>query len=344
MRGRFGQQNHAPRKSTRFVLLSVDRRSSAMKMVMYFCGILFIVVGIGGAIGYAQFPEPANFIAAPVWALAFIGSSIFFFRAGAKFGSMLKPEDIQNGVVGTATLVTFRPGGMRLTVGGYTSIMVTFTVDVNLPGQQPYRVSGFQAMWPELRLGSLRPGEAITVRVDRTNPQRMAFDFDTPPSMAMQMGGGMGAMGGAMPGPAMPGQNPYAPQGGGYGAPGMNPQMANNMQMAAAFQQLAQQGQLAQATAGAKHGSAAELLAHGTPGRASVMTATPTGQALPDGRFIYAFTMQVWVQGSQAPIEAAVLHAVPPQAMARAVPGASLAVAVDPANPTRSVAIDWNRP
>src|SRR5262249_29487953 len=159
-------------------------------------------------IGYANFPEPANYIAAPTWALAFIGSSFFFFRIGNKFGTMLKPEDIPNGVVGTATLVTFRPGGMRVSVGASTSIMVTFTLDVSVRGQAPYRVTGFQAMWPELRLGSLRPGEQITVRVDRANPQRMAFDFDTPPGMAGAMGMGMGA-----PGPAMPGQNPYAAQG-----------------------------------------------------------------------------------------------------------------------------------
>jgi hypothetical protein len=317
---------------------------------MYICGVVFILVGIGGAIGYWQFPEPTNYIVAPIWALSFIGSSFLFFRLGNKFAGMLKPSDIPNGVNGTATLVSFRPGGMRVSVGGMSSISMTFTLDVALPGQAPYRVTGFQAMWPEFRLGSLRPGERITVRVDRANPQRMALDLDNPPEPgAMGMGMGAGGMGMGMGGSPMMMQqpmmnaaspmNPYGAQGPMMGGP-----PPNNMQMAAAFQQLAQQGQLAQATAGAQHGSAAELLARGTPGRASVVTATPTGQALPDGRFIYAFTMQVWVQGSQTPIEAAVLHAVPPQMMSRAVPGASLAVAVDPSNPTRSVAIDWNRP
>ena len=313
-----------------------------MKVVMYACGVLFILVGIGGAIGYWQFPEPTNYIVAPIWALSFIGSSLLFFRLGNKFASMLKPSDIPNGVNGTGTLVSFRPGGMRVVVGGMASISMTMTLDIELPGQAPYRVTGFQAMWPEFRLGSLRPGERITVRVDRANPQRMAIDLDNPPEPgAMGMGamGGMGGMGGmaAMPGAGM---NPYAAQ----QQPMMVGPQANAAQMGAAFQQLAQQGALAQAAAGAKHGSAAELLARGTPGRASVLTATPTGQSLPDGRFVFAFTMHVWVQGSQTPIEAAVLHAVPPQAMARAVPGASLAVAVDPSNPTRSVAIDWNRP
>jgi len=307
-----------------------------MKAVMYICGVVFILAGIGGAIGYAQMPPPTGYIVAPIWAVTWIGCSFIWFGLGKKLGGMLKPQDIVDGVTGTASIVTFQQGSMRITVGGMTSYQLTFTLDVMVPGQAPYRVSGFQTMFPMIRLGQLRPGAQIPVRIDRNDPKRMAFDFDAPAGeMAMQqqqmqqmqpMQAQMGA--------GMPGMNPYAPQ------PSALP---NAAQVGAAFQQLSQQGALAQAVANVPHSSAAELLARGTPGRASVLTATPTGQTLPDGRFVFAFTMQVWMQGSQQPIQAAVLHAVPAQAMARAVPGASLAVAVDPSNPTRSVAIDWNR-
>lgn len=309
-----------------------------MKFVMYGCGILFILVGIGGAIGYAQFPAPTGYIVAPIWALSFIGCSFLFFGMGKKFSRMLKPSDIVDGVNGTATVVMSRQGGMRVTVNGMSSYSVTMTLDVALPGQQPYRVQGFETMCPMMQLMQLRPGAQIPIRVDRADAKRMALDFEggapmgemrmqamqmqqMQPQMQMQMGAG---------------GNPYAPQPA-YGA------QANAAQLGAAFQQLSQQGALAQAISNVPHMSAAELLARGTPGRASILTATPTGQTLPDGRFVFAFTMQVWMQGNAQPIQAAVLHAVPAQAMARAVPGSSLPVAVDPSNPTRSVAIDWNR-
>jgi hypothetical protein len=118
-------------------------------------------------------------------------------------------------------------------------------------------------------------------------------------------------------------------------------------------------GQVA-ALAGAVHsgtlpttrGSAAQLLATGTHGTASVTSAMPLGKTVKDinpaadpatlNDPVWLFTVEVTLAG-QAPFPAVFGHRVPLDKVGLMGPGVPLSVAVNPANPTKEVAIDWTQ-
>jgi hypothetical protein len=100
------------------------------------------------------------------------------------------------------------------------------------------------------------------------------------------------------------------------------------------------------------HGKSDEILATGVRGVAVVTTASPLGKTVRDinpyadpSRLddpMWLFTVEVSLPGQQ-PIPAVFGHRVPMAKLAFVVPGARLAVAVNPANPNNEVAIDWEQ-
>jgi hypothetical protein len=82
----------------------------------------------------------------------------------------------------------------------------------------------------------------------------------------------------------------------------------------------------------------ATLLANGRPGTAFVLEAKDTGIAV-HGDSVVELTLDVTPQGGPA-YEVRTATLVPAVARARALPGATVPVRIDPAQPT-SVAIDW---
>lgn len=111
-------------------------------------------------------------------------------------------------------------------------------------------------------------------------------------------------------------------------------------------------GQIAAAAAansgGIQRGSAAEMLATGQRMTAVVHEFSPTGQTVgdvdptkPDPTDpLYVFKVEV-LAGAGTPIEATFIHRVPSGKVPTLALGEQLSVAVNPANPTREVAIDW---
>ena len=97
-----------------------------------------------------------------------------------------------------------------------------------------------------------------------------------------------------------------------------------------------------------KRGSASELLATGQRMNAIVREFSPTGQTVGDvdptkpdpGDPLYVFKMEI-LTGAGSPIEATFIHRVPAAKVSTLALGEQLDVAVNPANPTREVAIDW---
>jgi hypothetical protein len=99
-------------------------------------------------------------------------------------------------------------------------------------------------------------------------------------------------------------------------------------------------------------GSAAELLATGTPGTAVITTAQPLGKVVRDYNPkadadklddpMWLFTLEVTLPGHK-PFPAMLGHRVPLLKVAQIAPGAKLEVAVDESNPSQDVAIDWDR-
>jgi hypothetical protein len=112
-------------------------------------------------------------------------------------------------------------------------------------------------------------------------------------------------------------------------------------------------GQIAAAATAApgdvQRGSAAELLATGQRMTAIVREFSPTGQSVGDvdpakpdpGDPLYVFKVEM-PTGGGTPIEATFIHRVPESKVATLALGEQLAAAVNPANPTREVAIDWD--
>lgn len=98
-----------------------------------------------------------------------------------------------------------------------------------------------------------------------------------------------------------------------------------------------------------QRGSAAELLATGQRMTAILREFSPTGKTVGDSNPsaenpsdpVYVFKMELPVAGGN-PIEAICLNRVPAGKSSELGLGAQLNVAVNPANPTREVAIDWS--
>jgi hypothetical protein len=97
-----------------------------------------------------------------------------------------------------------------------------------------------------------------------------------------------------------------------------------------------------------RRGSAAELLASGQRMTAVLREFSPSGKtvgdldpALPDPSDpVYVFKAELPIDGS-SPIEAVFLNRVPQAKAAGLRLGARMSVAVNPANPSREVTIDW---
>jgi hypothetical protein len=100
--------------------------------------------------------------------------------------------------------------------------------------------------------------------------------------------------------------------------------------------------------AGPQRGSAAELLASGQRMTAVLREFSATGRTVGDSNPaaadphdpVYVLKAELLIDGS-SPVEAVFMHRVPEAKIASLRLGAHLDVAVNPANPTREVAIDW---
>jgi hypothetical protein len=91
-----------------------------------------------------------------------------------------------------------------------------------------------------------------------------------------------------------------------------------------------------------RRASPAELLRTGKLGRASIVQIFPTGMRLEDGDQLLGFVLDVIPGDGGSTFRAMMARRVPDSAIGRAVPGLSLPVSYDPADPMRKVAIDWS--
>ncbi len=92
--------------------------------------------------------------------------------------------------------------------------------------------------------------------------------------------------------------------------------------------------------AGSGQGSAAELLATGTPCEAVIVESQPLGLKNPSGVDMYAFKLTIFAEGT-APYQIMVGNPVPPEAVALLFPGSRVPAKFDPHGIKESVVIDW---
>jgi hypothetical protein len=193
-------------------------------------------------------------------------------------------------------------------------------------GGVPYAAESKQAV-PRLFIPMTLPGARIGVLVDPNNPAHVSPDWQN-----FNVGAGAGSVGQS-----------------GQGGMDLNFDASGRPDL----------GQVA-ALAGAVHsgtlpthrGSAAELLATGTHGTATITSAMPLGKTVKDinpaadpatlNDPVWVLTVEVQLAG-QAPFPAVFGHRIPLDKLGSVAPGVGLSVAVNPANPTQEVAIDWTK-
>jgi hypothetical protein len=179
---------------------------------------------------------------------------------------------------------------------------VVLTLRVTPTDGAPFEVSKKQTV---SRVSIPRPGDSFVVRFDPEDPENFALGAPAP----------------SVDGPA----------------PSIDAAGAGTIASAVAADD-----------SGVTRGSAAELLATGKRMTAVVREFSPTGKTVGDANPgapdpydpVYVFKVEIPLElGS--PIEATYLHRVPVARVDQLSIGERLNVAVNPANPTREVAIDW---
>jgi hypothetical protein len=177
----------------------------------------------------------------------------------------------------------------------------------------PYQVT-VKAAVPRLYIPMVLPGARLGVMVDPQNPMNVSPDFTR--------------IGGAAPAaPVPPGSFRMDFDASGQPAAGEVAAVATGVRSG---------------TVNTIRGSADQLLATGTHGTAVITTALPLADPSRLDDPMWIFTVEVTLAG-QAPFPAVFGHRVPLAKLAAVAPGVTLAVAVNEANKTPEVAIDWDK-
>ena len=347
--------------------------------VFMIIGIVLTVVGVYFLYQTIQ-PSTATGIgadaghtASSILALTFLPMGIIFTLVGYFFvrSSSRSNKILQQGVAGTATILGLASTNMYIN----EQPVAKLTMSIQLPGRAPYTVEKREVI-PMLALGMIAPGKSLPVAVDPANPQSVVIDWSGQTQNRPMGQGAMGMNPDAMPSAGMPAPNtlsamgsaPVAPNtlGGattgiglgvlaGGAAPSGSTAMDFNWDASGqpiAGQTAAVIGAVRSGALPTIPGSAAQLLATGTPGTAVVTTAQPMGKTVRDinpaaeashlNDPMWLFTVEVMVAG-EMPFPAVFGHRVPLDKVSSVAPGANLAVAVNMADRNQEVAIDWDK-
>lgn len=246
-----------------------------------------------------------------------IGSLLFtvvviFFVWKMVSGSMGDKATLQNGVPGTALVMSLEPTGMVINDMYY---VCRIGLRVQLPAQAPYDVLIQQSV-PITAMARVNPGGTVGVKADPADQTKVVIDWQAPAQVpgapAVNLDPSAADMAAAVAGAAASGA--FA-QGGDAGA---------------STRQLLQSGQRVL-------GVLTEFADTGNTPRS--LGLTPSQPEFVDDP-MYAVTLQLHIANT-APIEAKVVQRVPRAMVPQLQLGLQLNCAVDPANPTRAVAIDW---
>jgi len=90
------------------------------------------------------------------------------------------PELIANGLVGNALVKTVAATRISFGTGAFADPVLAFDLEVRVPDREPY-AAALQQRVPHIYEGAVIPGATVAVRVDRTDPGRLAIDFNQSP-------------------------------------------------------------------------------------------------------------------------------------------------------------------
>ena len=219
------------------------------------------------------------------------------------FGNKKRQRKLADtGVNAQAVLISFQEVGQQ----NFTPL-VDMTLRVTpADGTQPFELRSWTQI-PFSQIGSLAPGDSFTVRYDPEDHSNFEIGERTPAAAAE--------------------------------GTGLSLDSASAGEIAAGVQATGETGQ---------RRSAADLLETGQQMTAVLREFSPSGKTVGDidptkpdpGDPVYVFKADLPIDGS-SPIEAVFMGRVPEAKVAGLRLGAHLSVAVNPANPSREVAIDW---
>lgn len=273
-----------------------------MKGGMILGGLVFVVCAAGMAVGAVVAEDTGARLTLAIMAIVFFPSGWLFFRIARRLDSFANVAELRaTGIAATGTILQLRETGITI---NEVNAVIGFTVTVEVPGRTPYTAT-FEQTVPRLAFGSIAPGAKVALRVDPDDPNEVAIDFDAGVTVAA------GATGPAID-----------------VAPEQLQQMLT--QFPGATVNLVQP----------KIGSAAEILATGTPGRATVINTFATGQTTPDGDPVVGYILNVQPADGRPPYQVQLGHRTPRSLTRQPGPGANLAVKISPTDP-KEVAIDW---
>lgn len=274
-----------------------------MKAGFLFGGLVFVVCAAAMAVGAVLVDDTGARITLGILAVAFLATSTVFFWVAGKVGSIANLEALrENGILGQGTILKLRETGITV---NETNAVLAFTVMVQHAGQAPYPVK-FEQLVPRLAMGVIAPGRVVAVRVDPQNPDEVAIDFEAP--VPASGGGGMEQTIDIKPGELEQTITHF---------PGMPVHLVEP-----------------------KLGSAAAILAGGSPGKATVINTFPTDTTLPDGDSVVGYILNVQPADGRPPYQVEIGHRTPRTLTHQPAPGAELAVKISPTD-QGEVAIDW---
>jgi hypothetical protein len=237
-----------------------------------------------------------------------VGIAAVVLKQAGVFGPRKKV--LASGVAGQATIMGVSPTG---TVINEINYVCKFKLRVSVPGRDTYDVETKETV-AITSMGALVPGTQVSVKVDQADPTRVFIDWSA----------------GIVPAGAA----------------------------AAAAQTPASTGDLANvlhdrtAAASIPQGSAADLLRTGQPATGVLKSFADTGntprslghavapESMDDP--LYVMTVDLQFAPGTPPIEGTVVHRVPRAIAPSLRIGMPLNCAVDPGNPTRRFAINWD--
>jgi hypothetical protein len=204
-----------------------------------------------------------------------------------------------SGVPGQAQIMSMRQTGVYM--NEQPQVQLSLQVPTEMHG--PYQTTVTEYV-PLMLLGMLSAGRPLPVKVDPADPQKLVIEWESAMSGGMPMGGT--PMGGMQPGmPATP------------------PASADTTRYDPA----------------AREAEKERLLATGVAGRATVVSARPTGDTDSEGRPVYDLVLTIEIPGRQ-PMQGPARTGVPTDRVDELEPGDTVAIKSDPANPS-VMTIDW---
>ncbi len=248
----------------------------------------------------------------------------FFNKAKTSMG-FVDHDLINNGILARGHVVECHRGSMT-TGTAVKSLTCRLVIDVELPGEQPYRAECHHPIQMPY-LPQFESGQGyIAVRVDPADHSHIAPDLQTdpPPSTLQGAGAASAPVDGAAIAAALAKDGSVTVDG--------DPQ-----QIIAALQ--AQQAAGAASANTPNKLKAAEILATGTPCRVMIASAEPMGMTQEGVGDYYGLVLSVFAD-DEAPFQVRVGAPVPPEAVALLIAGANLP-AKRRADVDQAVCPDW---